>query len=103
MGSVSDGNLPRLLVFPGSLSSWRALIVAEELQVKVAVETINMFLWEHLKPEHLALSPRGTIPTLVLPTGRSLIGQVIYRMYACSWNSVSAFRSLNSISGVVVI
>jgi len=75
MGSVSDGNLPRLLVFPGSLSSWRALIVAEELQVKVAVETINMFLWEHLEPEHLALSPQGTIPTLVLPTGRSLIGQ----------------------------
>ena len=52
--------------------------MAEELQVKVAVETINMFLWEHLKPERLALSPRGTIPTLVLPTGRSLIGQVIY-------------------------
>jgi hypothetical protein len=27
------GELPRLLVFPGSLSCWRALIVAEELQV----------------------------------------------------------------------
>ena len=76
MESGGDGGLPRLLVFPGSLSSWRALIVAEELQVKVNVETVNMFLWEHLKPEHLALAPQGTIPTLVLPTGRSLIGQV---------------------------
>ena len=76
MESGGDEGLPRLLVFPGSLSSWRALIVAEELQVKVNVETVNMFLWEHLKPEHLALAPQGTIPTLVLPTGRSLIGQV---------------------------
>ena len=76
MESGGDEGLPRLLVFPGSLSSWRALIVAEELQVKVKVETVNMFLWEHLKPEHLALAPQGTIPTLVLPTGRSLIGQV---------------------------
>lgn len=76
MESGGDGGLPRLLVFPGSLSSWRALIVAEELQVKVNVETVNMFLWEHLKPEHLELAPQGTIPTLVLPTGRSLIGQV---------------------------
>ena len=76
MESGGDGGLPRLLVFPGSLSSWRALIVAEELQVKVNVETVNMFLWEHLKPQHLALAPQGTIPTLVLPTGRSLIGQV---------------------------
>jgi len=75
MESGGDEGLPRLLVFPGSLSSWRALIVAEELQVKVKVETVNMFLWEHLKPEHLALAPQGTIPTLVLPTGRSLIGQ----------------------------
>ena len=26
--------LPRLLVFPGSLSSWRAEMVAQELQVR---------------------------------------------------------------------
>jgi len=70
-----DGELPRLLVFPGSLSSWRALIVAEELQVAVRIEVVNLFMWKHLEPSHLAISPLGLLPVLVLPTGRPLLGQ----------------------------
>jgi len=75
MEEVEGSGLPRLLVFPGSLSSWRALIVAEELQVEVQVEVVNLFLWHHLLPGHLALSPRGSLPVLLLPTGRALEGQ----------------------------
>ena len=76
MEEVEGSGLPRLLVFPGSLSSWRALIVAEELQVEVQVEVVNLFLWHHLLPGHLALSPLGSLPVLLLPTGRALEGQV---------------------------
>jgi len=72
---VGTRELPRLLVFPGSLSSWRALIIAEELQVSLKVEVVNLFLWKHLESSHLALAPQGSLPVLVLPTGRSLVGQ----------------------------
>ena len=77
MEEVEGSGLPRLLVFPGSLSSWRALIVAEELQVEVQVEVVNLFLWHHLLPAHLALSPLGSLPVLLLPTGRALEGEVM--------------------------
>lgn len=50
-------------------------MVAQELQVAVKVEVVNLFLWKQLEPEHLALAPLGSLPVLVTAPGRALVGR----------------------------
>ena len=55
----------KVLVFPPSLSSWRVMIALEEVRCPYLVETVDLFQWEHLRPEHLRLCPLGSVPVMV--------------------------------------
>ena len=65
-------NMVKVVVFPHSLSSWKVLIALEELECPYSVEQVDMFQWEHLKPEHLRLSPLGSVPVMVTVRGSPL-------------------------------
>ena len=68
-------NMVKVVVFPHSLSSWKVLIALEELECPYSVEQVDLFQWEHLKPEHLELSPQGSVPVLVTLQGEALVGE----------------------------
>jgi len=65
----------KVVVFPNSLSSWRVMIALEEVRCIYSMETVDLFQWEHLMPEHLRLSPHGTVPVLVTLQGEPLLGE----------------------------
>ena len=65
----------KVLVFPPSLSSWRVMIALEEVRCPYTVETVDLFQWEHLMPEHLRLSPLGSVPVMVTVQGEPLVGE----------------------------
>jgi len=62
-------------VFPNSLSSLRVLIALDEVGCQYSVETVDLFQWEHLTPNHLRLSPLGTVPVMVTTMGEPLLGE----------------------------
>merc|ERR1712129_680790 len=51
------------------------MVALEEVGCLYSVETVDMFQWEHLMPEHLRLSPHGTVPVLVTLQGEPLLGE----------------------------
>ena len=69
------GDPVKLVVFPNSLSSWRVMVALEEVGCLYSIETVDMFQWEHLMPEHLRLSPLGNVPVLVTLQGEPLLGE----------------------------
>lgn len=56
---------------PGSCSTGIHILL-ETLELPFEVTIVNLPAGDHLKPEYLAINPRGTIPTLVLDDGRAL-------------------------------
>ena len=68
-------DMVKVLVFPNSLSSLRVLIALDEVGCKYSVETVDLFQWEHLTPNHLRLSPLGTVPVMVTTMGEPLLGE----------------------------
>jgi len=68
-------NMVKVVVFPNSLSSWRVLIALEEMECAYTVEEVDLFKWEHLRPEHLRLAPLGSVPVLVTLQGVPLLGE----------------------------
>ena len=65
----------KVLVYPPSLSSMRVMIALEEERCPYSVETVDLFQWEHLRPEHLRLSPLGSVPVMVTVQGEPLVGE----------------------------
>jgi len=56
---------------PGSCSTGIHILL-EELELPFQVTIVNLPAGDHLKPEYVALNPKGTIPTLVLNDGQAL-------------------------------
>jgi glutathione S-transferase len=56
---------------PGSCSTGIHILL-EELDLPFEVTIVNLPAGDHLKPEYVALNPKGTIPTLVLDDGQAL-------------------------------
>jgi glutathione S-transferase len=56
---------------PGSCSTGIHILL-EELDLPFEVTIVNLPAGDHLKPEYVALNPKGTIPTLVLDGGQAL-------------------------------
>jgi glutathione S-transferase len=56
---------------PGSCSTGIHILL-ETLELPFQVTIVNLPAGEHRKPQYLALNPKGTIPTLVLPDGQAL-------------------------------
>ena len=56
---------------PGSCSTGIHILL-EELALPFEVTIVNLPGGDHLKPEYVALNPKGTIPTLVLDDGQAL-------------------------------
>jgi glutathione S-transferase len=56
---------------PGSCSTGIHMLL-EELVLPFEVTIVNLPAGDHLKPEYVALNPKGTIPTLVLDGGQAL-------------------------------
>ena len=71
------GDMMKVLVSPHSLSSWRVLIAMDEAGCQYSVETVDLFQWEHLTPQHLRLSPLGTVPVMVTVQGEPLHGETM--------------------------
>jgi len=68
-------DMVKVLVFPNSLSSWRLLIALDEVGCQYSVESVDLFHWEHLEPQHLRLSPLGSVPVMVTMQGEPLVGE----------------------------
>ena len=68
-------DMVRVLVFPNSLSSWRLLIALDEVGCQYSVESVDLFHWEHLEPQHLRLSPLGSVPVMVTMQGEPMVGE----------------------------
>jgi glutathione S-transferase len=56
---------------PGSCSTGIHILL-EEIGLVFEAHVVNLIRGDHLKPEYLAINPRGTIPTLVLDDGGAL-------------------------------
>ena len=56
---------------PGSCSTGIHILL-EELELIFEVYLVNLMAGDHLKPENLAVNPKGTIPTLVRDDGSSI-------------------------------
>jgi glutathione S-transferase len=56
---------------PGSCSTGIHILL-EELDLPFEVTIVNLPAGDHLKPEYVALNPKGTIPTLVTDAGQAL-------------------------------
>lgn len=56
---------------PGSCSTGIHILL-EELELVFEAHILNLPAGDHLKPEYLAINPRGTIPSLVLDDGSAL-------------------------------
>lgn len=56
---------------PGSCSTGIHILL-ETLELPFEAWIVNLPAGEHLRPEYLAINPKGTIPTLVLDDGRAL-------------------------------
>jgi glutathione S-transferase len=56
---------------PGSCSTGIHILL-EELELPFQVTIVNLPAGDHLKPEYVALNPKGTIPTLVTDAGQAL-------------------------------
>ena len=65
----------KVLVFPPSLSSMRVMIALEEVRCPYSVETVDLFQWEHLRPEHLRLCSLGSVPVMDTVQGEPLVGE----------------------------
>ena len=73
--NIEMGDMVKVLVFPNSFSSWRLLIAMDEVGCQYSVETVDLFQWEHLAPQHLRLSPLGIVPVMVTRQGEPLVGE----------------------------
>ena len=56
---------------PGSCSTGIHILL-EELELVFEAWIVDLLAGDHLKPEYLAINPRGTIPSLVLDDGSAL-------------------------------
>lgn len=56
---------------PGSCSTGIHILL-EELELVFEVYLVNLMKGDHLRPENLAVNPKGTIPTLVRDDGSSI-------------------------------
>ena len=80
------------MVFPPSLSSMRVMIALEEVRCPYTLETVDLFQWEHLRPEHLRLSPLGSVPVMVtVQQGEPLVGEKM----------LQAVQEMGEVRGVV--
>jgi glutathione S-transferase len=61
----------RFYMTPGSCSTGIHVLL-EELELLFEAHVIDLMAGAHLKPEFLAINPRGTVPTLVLDDGTAL-------------------------------
>ncbi len=57
---------------PTAPSPRRARMLIAEKEVRLETRSINLRAGEHLKPDFLAINPRGTVPVLVTDTGTVL-------------------------------
>lgn len=64
---------------PGSCSTGIHILL-EELELVFEVYLVNLMAGDHLRPENLAVNPKGTIPTLVRDDG-----SVITEFQAIAW------------------
>lgn len=56
---------------PGSCSTGIHILL-EELELVFEAYIVNLIAGDQLKPDYLAINPKGTIPTLVKPDGNAL-------------------------------
>lgn len=70
---------------PGSCSTGIHILL-EELELVFEAHIVNLPAGDHLKPEYLAINPKGTIPSLVLDDGSPLTDfQSIAWWLACNY------------------
>lgn len=70
---------PRFYMSPGTCSTGIHILL-EEIGLVFEAYPLNLQTGDQFKPEYLAINPRGSVPTLVIPEGRSLTS---YRSIAC--------------------